>query len=169
MLEGEEVSVRVFSGVSVFTFDSMVEALQLNPRYQMYLTFPRAIHAIPLREAPRVPVSLPVQVRAASLPKPFMATLTDLSISGGLITADRAFAKPGDTIAIAFSFQVRPTNQEIHVQAHASVCSCQQLHGNLPDRQFAAITFSHGIGIHFDDIAPKDLVMLQHYIYEQVA
>jgi len=168
MLEGEEVSVRAFSGVSVFTFDSTIESLQLNPRYQMYLTFPSAIVATPLREAPRVPVSLPVQVRTASRSAPFVAVLTDLSITGGLITADSEFAKPGETISVAFSFRVKPTNQEMHIQAHATVRGCQQLHGNLPDRQFGTITFSHGIGIHFEEIAPKDLLMLQHYIYEQV-
>ena len=109
-----------------------------------------------------------MQVKTVSRPQPLVATLTDLSISGGLITADSEFARPGETIAIAFSFRVKPTNQEMHIQAHATVRSCQRLHGNLPDRQFGTITFSHGIGIHFEDIAPKDLVMLQHYIYEQV-
>lgn len=169
MLEGEEVTVRVFSGISVFTFECAVESLQLNPRYQVYLGFPATIQEIPLREAPRVPVNLPVLVRTATGSAPVVATLTDLSISGGLVTADAAFAKAGETIVIAFSFRVKPTNQEVNIQAHATVRSVQQLHGNLPAHQFEAITFSHGIGIHFEDLAPKDLVMLQHYIYEQTA
>lgn len=168
MLEGEEVFVRVFSGVSVFTFASMVESLQLNPRYQMYLHFPKEIQAIPLRSAPRVPVDLPVQVRAGSRPEPFNARLTDLSISGAMITADNEFGKPGDAISLAFSFRVQPTNQEVHIDAHATIRSCQQLHGNLPDKQNGTITFSYGIGIHFEDIAPDNQLMLQHYVYEQV-
>jgi c-di-GMP-binding flagellar brake protein YcgR len=168
MLEGEEVVVRVFSGVSVFTFASVVESLQLNPRYQMYLPFPREIQAIPLRSAPRVPVSLPVQVKTDSHPEPFKAQITDLSISGAMVTADNEFGKPGDVIAIAFSFRVQPTNQEVHIEAQATIRSCQQLHGNLPEKQNGTITFSYGIGIHFEDIAPASQLMLQHYVYEQV-
>ena len=169
ILEGEEVAVRVFSGVSVFTFNSVVESLQLNPRYQMYLSFPKAIQAIPLRSAPRVPVSLPVQVKAGAGTEVLEATLTDLSISGAMVMADHQFGKPGDAIGIAFSFRVQPTNQEVRIDAHATIRSCQQLHGNLPEQQNGNITFSYGVGIHFDDIAPDSQVMLQHYVYEQAA
>ena len=168
MLEGEEVVVRVFSGVSVFIFTSVVESLQLNPRYQMYLSFPKEIQAIPLRSAPRVPVSLAVKIKAGDTSEPFNAQLTDLSISGAMVTADNEFGKIGDVIAIAFSFRVQPTNQEVRIEARATIRSCQQLHGNLPDRQNGTITFSYGIGIHFEDIAPENQLMLQHYVYEQV-
>ncbi|HYD78179.1 MAG TPA: flagellar brake protein [Paucimonas sp.] len=168
MLEGEEVVVRVFSGVAVFAFDSVVDSLQLNPRYQMYLRFPTAIQAIPLRESPRVSVNLPVRIRTVSHSEPISALLTDLSLSGGLITADSNFGKPGDVIAIAFSFRIRPTGQEVHIATHATIRSCQQLHGNLPARQYGTITFSCGIGIQFDGISPEDQVMLQHFLYEQM-
>jgi hypothetical protein len=168
MLEGEEVLVRVFSGIAVHSFDSVIESLQLSPRYQMYLAFPTEIQAIPLRDAPRVPVSLPVMVRTPSHPAPAAAMLTDLSISGGMLTADAPIARPGEAVVLTFSFRVKPTNQEINIQAKATVRGVQQLHGNLPNHQGENITFSHGIGFQFEDLAPKDLVMVQHYIYEQI-
>ena len=168
MLEGEAVTVRVFSGVSVFSFDCMVESFQLSPHYHMYLSFPEAIQAIPLRDAPRVRTSLPVQIKTADHPEWITAELSDLSISGALITADSQLGKTGDVIVISFAFRVQPTNQEVRIASKATIRSCQQLHGNAPDQRRGAISFSHGIGIHFEDIAPNDLVMVQHYLYEHM-
>lgn len=158
ILEGEAVTVREFSGMAVYTFDSVVESVQLNPHFYMHLSFPTVIQATPLRDAPRVRVSLAAQVRPAS-GEPTQAVLSNLSISGTYIMAASELGKPGDAISIAFSFPLKPTNQEVRLEVAGAIRSSQRIEAN-------GTPGGYGIGVHFDNVAPNDQVMLQHYLYE---
>jgi hypothetical protein len=88
--EGASVVVRVFSGVSVFTFDSRVESVVRAPRSFLMMSFPPAIHKVGLRKAVRVKTNLPVQVLTPLDTDTFkMATLSDVSLSGALISTNK--------------------------------------------------------------------------------
>lgn len=166
MQEGEHVVVRMFSGVSVYTFDCIVESVLLAPRYYMHLRFPGRIEATPLREAVRVKVNLPVQIEHPSVDggHPLTAALTDLSLCGAFVTAYDKPGALGERISISFTFQVQPTNQEVHIRTDATICSCRALGANAKSDEQAPLVY--GAGIHFDGIPERELVMLQHYLYE---
>ena len=171
MQEGENLTVRVFSGVSVYTFNCTIESILLAPRYYMHLSFPKKVQATPLRNAARVKVNLPVEIKRAGSAQvaPATATLSDLSVSGAFIAADGLLGQPGDSIAIAFTFRVQPTNQEVHIETNATIRSCRTLNAagnNGNGHANGNVPFLHGAGIHFDNISASEQVMLQHFLYE---
>lgn len=159
MREGEALTVRAFSGAGVYSFDSVLDMIQLSPHFYMHLRFPKSINAIPLRDAPRIRVNLPAQVKTGPAAEPMLAIVSDLSISGASLTADRELGAPGDSITVTFTFSVKPTNQEIRLELHGVI---RTVHG--PGESGAANW--HATGVHFDNASPNDLVMLQHFLYD---
>lgn len=163
MQEGEHVTVRVFSGVSVFTFACSIESILLAPRYYMHLSFPKAIQATPLRKAARVRVNLPARIGHAPGTSPGSALLSDLSITGAFIATEGEAGAPGEKISVAFTFRIQPTNQEVRIEAQATIRSCRPLNANGKP---VAGNWRFGAGIEFDSMEDSDQVMLQHYLYE---
>jgi c-di-GMP-binding flagellar brake protein YcgR len=159
--EGEGVTVRVFSGVAVFTFQTNIESVLLAPRYYMHLSFPGKITATPLRGRRRVKVNLPVEVRSAAT-EPKTAALVDLSLSGAFIHSEGPLGEPGGKVSLAFAFRVQPTNQEVRIETEATICSCREFEANGQ----TPAPFTHGTGVLFKAIAPGEQVMLQNFLYE---
>jgi c-di-GMP-binding flagellar brake protein YcgR len=159
MREGEEVTVRAFSGAGVYSFDCAVDMIQLSPHYYMHLSFPSEITVIPLRDAPRIRVNLPAQIRCGGNAAPKLAILSDLSISGAYITTDSEWGAPGEEVSVAFSFKVKPTNQEVWLELDGVIRSVHPV-------VIQGAASWNGIGVHFENVAPNDLVMLQHYLYD---
>ena len=166
MQEGERVTIRVFSGVSVYTFTCTVESVLHAPRYYMHLSFPQEIVATPLRQAARVRVNLPVEIRTTPTDRDprITAAISDLSITGAFVAADDALGEPGDRISIAFVFRVQPTNQEVHINTEATIRSCRRLDAHAAAGAQAGLV--HGAGIHFEGISETEQFMLQHFLYE---
>jgi c-di-GMP-binding flagellar brake protein YcgR len=164
--EGERITVRAFSGVSVYTFSCTIESILLAPRYYMHLSFPMQIAATPLRQAARVKVKLPVEISNApsAHEHPMKAILSDLSITGAFIAAHDELGGPGDRITIAFAFRVQPTNQEVRIRTEATIRSCQRLEPN--GKANGRTSVMHGAGVHFDSISETEQFMLQHFLYE---
>lgn len=163
MQEGEQVTVRVFSGVSVHTFSCTIQSVLLAPRYYMHLSYPREIKSTPLRQAARVKVNLPVEVSntPSGHSDPVAATLSDLSITGALISAASLLGATGDRISVSFTFRVQPTNQEVVIRTGATIRSCRRFEPNGK-----AVSQQYGVGIHFDGMSDSEQFMLQHYLYE---
>lgn len=164
--EGERVVIRVFSGVSVYTFACNVESVLLSPRNYMHLTFPEAIQVIPLRKEIRVRVDLPAVIKHAARPNETesgTAVLSDLSVTGALVAADVQLGEQGEHISIAFSFRIRPTNQEVRMELGATIRNIQR---KKADKQKNAPLFTHGI--EFNTVDPTDQVMLQNFVYESL-
>ena len=156
---GERVTLRVFSGMNVFTFDCDVESVFLSPWLYMHLTFPSEIQVTALRKAVRVKMDLPVQIKGA----PEGGTIVDISVEGAQITAGSVLGLLEAKIPLSFGFQVKPTNQEVLIETSATIRSVRALPAtkkDLPPR------FSHGV--LFDDIDPTDQVMLQNLVYESL-
>ncbi|NMM37637.1 MAG: flagellar brake protein [Glaciimonas sp.] len=155
----ERVTLRVFSGMNVFTFVCNVEAVFLSPRFYMHLTFPDQIQATALRKTIRAKVDLPVQLTG----KQWAGTITDISLDGAHITADSALGEPEAKISLSFTFQIKPTNQEVRIETNATIRSVRELPALKKD---APARFSHGV--LFDDIDPTNRVMLQNMVYESL-
>ncbi|MGV8898630.1 MAG: flagellar brake protein [Burkholderiaceae bacterium] len=157
MQADERVTLRVFSGMNVFSFACNVESVFLSPRFYMHLTFPTEIQATALRKAVRVKVELPVQIKGAAE----SGNITDISVEGAQITAGSALGKLEAKILLSFGFQIKPTNQDVLIETSATIRSLRELPAakkGEPSR------FSHGV--LFDEIDPNNQVMLQNLVYE---
>ena len=156
---GERVTLRVFSGMNVFTFVCSVESVFHSPRFYMHLTFPTEIQTTALRKAVRVKADLPVQIEGAAQG----GSITDISVDGAQITADSALGEVDAKLALSFTFQIKPTNQDVRLETSATIRSVRELPAAKKD---APARFSHGVS--FDDIDPTNQVMLQNLVYESL-
>ena len=159
ILAGERLSVRVFSGINVFSFDCDVESVHHSPWFYMHLSFPLEIQATALRKEVRVKVDLPVQINGT----PDGGSITDISVAGAQIIADRALGEPDAKIALRFTFRIKPTNQEVLIEPSATIRSLREMRAAKTD---APPRFAHGVS--FDEIDPSNQVMLQNLVYEAI-
>ncbi len=163
--EGAAVAIRVFSGVSVFTFDSQVESVVQAPRAYMLLAFPGEIQKVGLRKAVRVKANLPVKIlNPADREVLKEATLSDISLSGALVSTSNPLGSAGDNILIQFSITVQPQNQDVTISTNASIRSVQQAVGSTADGNSFYTVYTYGI--NFLDIDAAHQAMLQNYVYE---
>ena len=163
--EGSEVAIRVFSGVSVFTFDTRVEAVVTKPRAFMVLSFPDEIRKVGLRKAVRVKANIPVRILSPvdhSIVKE--ATLSDISLSGALVSTSSPLGVAGDTVHIEFVIKAHPHNQEVLIATSASIRSVQQAVGSAPGGASFYTVYTYGI--NFLDIDAGHQTILQNYVYE---
>lgn len=159
MQPGEHVTLRVFSGINVFAFSCDVDTVFIGPRFYMHLTFPEKIQTTALRKAVRVKVDLPVQFKGAET----SGFITDISVDGAQITSDCALGEAAAKILLSFTFQIKPTNQEVRIETSATIRSVRALPAASKG---APARFSHGV--LFDDIDPANQVMLQNLVYESL-
>lgn len=159
MQEGEQVTLRTFSGLNVFTFSCSVQSIFLAPRFYMHLSFPQQVQATALRKAVRVKVGLPVQIDGLAE----NGIITDISVDGAQITTTTVLGEPGAKATLSFTFQIKPTNQEVLIQTDATICSMRALPAS---KKGGPQRFSHGV--LFNDIDQTHQVMLQNLVYESL-
>jgi c-di-GMP-binding flagellar brake protein YcgR len=162
---GTEVALRVFSGVSVFTFDARVDAVLQAPRPLMVLTFPANIQKVGLRKAVRVKANIPVRVLHPVSRDPLKeATLSDISLSGALVSTSHPLGAIGDTVHIEFGITTQSQKQNLVIQTSAMIRSVQQAVGTAPDGGSFFTVYTYGI--NFLDIDAPHQAALQNYVYE---
>lgn len=163
--QGAEVALRVFSGVSVFTFEAKVEAVLASPRAFLLLSFPANIQKVGLRKAVRVKANIPVRiVNPVDREVIKEATLSDISLSGALVSTSNPLGVAGDTIHIEFSILVQSQNSDVPIATTASIRSVQQAVGTAPDGGSFYTVYTYGI--NFLDIDAAHQGILQNYVYE---
>ncbi|MDI1230251.1 MAG: flagellar brake protein [Methylobacter sp.] len=72
----EQVTLRILSGVDVFTLICRIKTIFRAPHHYMHLSFPTDIKAIALRAALRAKVNLPVQINGVA----GAGIITDISL-----------------------------------------------------------------------------------------
>jgi len=154
---GEQITLRIFAGVDVFTLTCRVKTVFKAPHYYMHLSFPTDIQTIALRGAVRAKVNLPVQVNGVA------GFISDISVAGAAIVADSALGQPNEDTLISFDFPIKPSNQSAHINTSATIRSVQQLPNKKKD---APPKFTHGISFHELDLTSQ--VMLQNLVYESM-
>jgi hypothetical protein len=155
----EPVTLRILSGVDVFTLTCKVKTIFRGPHYYMHLSFPTDIKTIALRGAVRAKVNLPVQVNGVV----GAGVICDISVTGAAIIADKALGELNEEALISFDFPVKPSNQSAHIDTSVTIRSIQQLPSKKND---APPRFSHGISFHELDLTSQ--VMLLNLVYESM-
>ncbi|TAK62451.1 flagellar brake protein [Methylobacter sp.] len=155
----EPVILRILSGVDVFTLTCRIKTIFRAPHHYMHLSFPTDIKSIALRGAVRAKVNLPVQINGVA----GAGVITDISVTGAAITADKALGELNAEALISFEFPIKPTSQSARIDTSATIRSIQE----LPSKNKNSLPkFSHGISFH--ELELTNQVMLLNLVYESM-
>ncbi|WP_374586564.1 flagellar brake protein [Pseudoduganella sp.] len=158
--EGDKLTVRVFSGVNVCSFASVVQRVFLRPLMYAHISFPTDIQGTSLRAAMRVKVDIPAQMTRED-GQHASVFITNLSVSGALIESAQPISREGDVVQLGFTLLAPPDNRQvlINTQAlirNASVAQSQKVEGKD--------VFSYGV--QFTGLDPAHFTLLQNLTYE---
>jgi c-di-GMP-binding flagellar brake protein YcgR len=158
--EGDKLTVRVFSGVNVCSFSTVVQRVFLRPMMYAHVSFPAAIQGTSLRTAMRVKVDIPAKMSRDD-GQHASVFLLNLSVSGALIEAPAPLSRAGDTVVLDFTLLAPPDNRQVRIATPAlvrnvSVAASQRAEGKEV----------FGYGVQFVDLDPAHFTLLQNLTYE---
>ena len=159
-----KVDVRIFSGVSIFTFTSMVEYVYNTPRIFVELSFPTQIRMIPLRKDIRINITIPVTVLRVNnepLGKPLSVSALDLSVTGTMIASDTPFGAVGDNVSLSFPLRNVATNEDAVIDVVATI---RNLREDVDGK--GKTNFKHGV--LFQELRPFHQAMVQNFINDYI-
>ena len=161
LVEGERLTMRVFSGIHVCSFACTVERVFGRPLLYAHISFPRSIQGTSLRTAMRVKVDIPARIIPVSGSVPAAECLvTNLSVTGARIESQKNLPQDEDEFDLEFILHAPPNNQEVRVRARAAVRNISALSsGPEPADGFA-------YGVQFTSLNPAHYTLLQNMTYE---
>jgi c-di-GMP-binding flagellar brake protein YcgR len=161
LTEGEKLTIRVFSGVTVCTFACTVERVFGRPLLYAHISFPDLIQGTSLRAAMRVKVDIPAQVTSARPnAAPVDCFLVNLSVTGALIESPRKLPPDDEIVTLRFTLIAQPDNHQVIVTTRATIKNVNVVKPS-PD-QFEMFTY----GVQFVDLDPGHYTLLQNLTYE---
>ena len=155
-MQGQTLQVRVFSGLSLYQFESQVITQLMTPRNTMLMGPPSHIEETRMRAHVRVKTQLPVQILQA----PQVASgspgfqLEDLSGGGAALTGPKPLGQAGDTVRLGLSFHLSATGDDENVELIGRIQSL----GTIPQKPGAGPVHLHGI--EFDSTDPRVLLLI---------
>jgi c-di-GMP-binding flagellar brake protein YcgR len=160
LVEGERVTIRVFSGVNVCSFACTVQRVFDRPLLYVHLSFPDTIQGTSLRTAMRVKVDIPARILPAQ-PGAAVAdvALTNISVSGARIESARSLPEASGEIMLEFGLPSPLGDGEMRLQTQAAVRNVNTLRKDDGTELFA-------YGVQFLDLDQVHHTMLQNLTYE---
>ncbi len=161
--EGMNVEVRLFSGLSIFTFKSRINNILLNPRNYMLMSFPEDILESPMRSHLRVRTSLPIEILAStSGPNLGDFHLHDISGGGTSIVGPHKLGEVESRIKLGLRFDLQSTGKAEHAEMMGTIQNVELVHrANQAD---AKPEYQHGI--RFDEPDAR-VVLLVHELQQR--
>jgi c-di-GMP-binding flagellar brake protein YcgR len=161
LVEGERVTIRVFSGVNVCSFACTVERVFDRPMYYVHLSFPDSIQGTSLRTAMRVKVDIAAQVLPASGDGAAVeCALTNVSVNGARIEAPRSLPEDSGEVTLEFAVVPSSYDREVDVRVRAVIRNASTLRRESDGAEVFAY------GVQFLDLNPVHHTMLQNLTYE---
>ncbi len=161
LTEGEKLTIRVFSGVTVCSFACTVERVFGRPLLYAHISFPNLIQGTSLRAAMRVKVDIPAQVTSS---RPNAAAvdcfLVNLSVTGALVESPRKLPPDDEVVNLRFTLIAQPGNHQVIVDTRATIKNVNVVKPTT--EQFEVFTY----GVQFVDLAPAHYTLLQNMTYE---
>ena len=161
--EGMNVEVRLFSGLSIFTFKSRINTMLLNPRNYMLMSFPEDILESPMREHLRVRTSLPVEIlESTSGHNLGEFHLHDISGGGTSVVGPFKLGEVESRIKLGLRFDLQSTGKSEHAEMMGTIQNVEHVHrANQAD---AKPEYQHGI--RFDEPDAR-VVLLVHELQQR--
>ncbi|CAH0241329.1 hypothetical protein SRABI118_02723 [Massilia sp. Bi118] len=160
LVEGERITIRVFSGMNVCSFACTVQRVFDRPLLYVHLSFPDTIQGTSLRTAMRVKVDIPAQVLPPQAGAAVDCTLTNLSVSGARIESARTLPEDGGEITLEFGLPSPLGDGEMRVRTQAAVRNVNALRKEADGSEMFAY------GVQFLDLDPVHHTMIQNLTYE---
>lgn len=166
-LEGETLSVRIFTGTAVCMFEATVLRRELHPFFCLHLSYPQTIKSVKLRNSIRIQTDLPCTVSGEA--GAHEATMINLSTSGALLRSIQGDSDAGSeapvTVAFTLSSQFSPA--PIALRLKAVVRSLRSTSADAASTGLGSDTARDAYhGVQFTDVDPADQLVLQNYAYE---
>ncbi len=157
--EGDKLTVRVFSGVNVCSFSTVVQRVFLRPLMYAHVAFPSEIQGTSLRAAMRVKVEIPAKMSRddGSHASVF---LVNLSVSGALIESAQPLSREGETVQLDFTLLAPPDDRQVRINTSALVRNATVVQSQKDGRD----VFSYGV--QFTGLDPAHFTLLQNLTYE---
>jgi len=163
LVEGERVTVRVFSGVNVCSFACTVERIFGRPLLYLHLSFPAAIHGTPLRTAMRVKVDLPATIAAVTPGAAALdCVLANISVNGARIETQHSLVQDIGEMELAFTLAPPPDNQPVHVRTRAAIRNINNVRADVGAGRQEVFAY----GLQFIGLEPQHFMLLQNLTYE---
>lgn len=161
--EGDKLTIRVFSGVTVCSFSCSVLRIFGRPLNYVHLSFPDTIQGTSLRTAMRVKVEIPAQLSYRDVPA-VPVFIVNLSVSGALIEAPSMLTPDDEGVALSFTLLVQPNKHQMRVNTRARI---QNVSVGKPSNGHAAgVAEIYTYGVQFIDLEPTHYTLLQNLTYE---
>lgn len=162
LAEGDKLTIRVFSGVSVCSFAASVLRVFGRPLHYVHVSFPDVIEGTSLRAAMRVKVSLPAQLTCRDQPQ-VPIHIVNLSVSGALIESPGMLTPDNDDgVALVFTLPAPPDRRPTRIEARARVQNVSMGKPSSGGGQNEVYTY----GLQFVDLEAIHYALLQNLIYE---
>jgi c-di-GMP-binding flagellar brake protein YcgR len=161
LTEGDKLTIRVFSGVTVCSFACTVERIFGRPLLYAHLSFPDSIQGTSLRAAMRVKVEIPAQVTSTRPhAAPVSCHLVNLSVTGALIESPRKLPPDDEMVTLQFTLLANGGHHQVDVNTRATIKNVNVVKP-APDK-FEVFTY----GVQFVDLDPGHYTLLQNMTYE---
>jgi c-di-GMP-binding flagellar brake protein YcgR len=161
LAEGEKLTIRVFSGVTVCSFACTVVRVFGRPLLYVHITFPTSIQGTSLRGAMRVKVDIGAKVTDARAESaPIDCSLVNLSVTGALVESPRELPSDDDMVTLEFPLIAQPGNYQVDVTTRATIKNVNVVKAASETSE----VFTYGL--HFVDLDPGHYALLQNMTYE---
>jgi hypothetical protein len=157
--EGDNVTVRGFSGRIAFVFNCDVLKIRYAPYPYCHLSFPASIQGVEIRKAVRVQVNIPARVTNPRMGNDVAleATISNLSTLGVQLDSAMPLGEPGDQVTLTFRFWIQPNEYEVNFTASGTIQNSHPIEGSTD--------LHHGVC--FQNMRSTEALLLQHLIYEK--
>ena len=162
--EGMAVEVRLFSGLSIFTFKSRVNTLLLNPRNYMLMSFPEEILETPMRAHLRVRTSLPVEILSSELTGHNLGDfhLHDISGGGTSVVGPHKLGEVDSPVILRLRFDLQSTGRSEEAEMVGTIQNVELVH--RANQSNAHPEYQHGIRFHEPDAR---IILLVHELKQR--
>jgi len=149
--EGMNVEVRLFSGLSIFTFKSRINTLLLNPRNYILMSFPEDIFETPMRSHLRVRTNLPLEILNSDSTEHNLGNfhLHDISGGGASVVGPHQLGNVDSSVKMRLRFDLQSTGKSESVDMTGTIQNVELVHrANQPHTK---PEYQHGIRFHEPD------------------
>lgn len=153
-IEGDEFSVRAFSGRHAYGFSTLVGKRSVSPFEYLHLQFPRRITMRQIRNAERIATSITARIMDGA--EPVTTMVTNLSATGAEVRAWEPARAVGDTISLELILDIHKVRTRVVVSAL------------IRNTHEIADTGETAHGVEFVDVNAQTNIFLKSFVYQHL-
>ncbi len=154
-IDGEKLTVRVFSGTTIFAFDSVVLKTLAHPVYCLCIACPLDVRTKKVRSEMRIKVAMGAEVVRASGSE--QVSLQNLSATGCLIMSSNNLGSFDDELGLRFTLPPGDGEPSHEIDVHARI-------RNVMPHGAAGMT----TGVEFVKVGATESLVIRNYVYEMM-